>query len=640
MIALRFQRNEILIEGDTGESADVLLLPLHRLHFRSLNGTLEAAERRWRIPIAGDAENVIHSVLDHLTKYGLPYRLDEQCQSILDSRQERQQNFQELLSAGRTVKRKPITASVKANLVKSLLPEFSRPLTNLQLWAVHHLLAIENAANFSVPGSGKTSVVLACYHILRKTGVINAMLVIGPASCFDPWEQEFEKCFGRKPRSLRLAGNNRSRRRELLALSGKYELILTTYHSAARDVADLGGLLSRRPVMLILDESHYVKRPQGGILADAVLALSHHAKRRIILSGTPMPNSLADLWSQITFLWPTQLPLGSSDDYLQQIQQKDIRPVIRHVSSSISPLFFRTTKSQLKLPRPQFKILRCNMSPLQKRIYLGIAERFLAQVREAPRDRDALRQWRRARAIRLLQVASNPALLHKRCDDFSLPPLDLSNVNLGEAIEHYAKYEMPTKFSTACNLLRKICGTGRKAILWSSFVQNLNMLASELRNLNPVVIHGAVPYLSDDEDEFSREKMIHRFKNDSECRLLIANPAACAESISLHMVCHDAIYLDRSFNCAHYLQSLDRIHRLGLPEGTATAYYLLIATDSVDEVVHARLKDKLKNMRSVIEGDLPGQVPGYWSEDLGDEENVDHAQVEEHIRRLFSTRER
>jgi len=169
--------------------------------------------------------------------------------------------------------------------------------------------------------------VLACYHLLRKEGVINALLVIGPASCFDPWEQEFEKCFDRKPKSLRLAGNVRSRRRELLALSGRYELILTTYHSAARDVLDLGGLLSRRPFMLVLDESHYIKRPQGGILADAVLALSHHAKRRVILTGTPMPNSLADLWSQITFLWPTQLPLGTSDDYLRQIQQTNVRSV-------------------------------------------------------------------------------------------------------------------------------------------------------------------------------------------------------------------------------------------------------------------------------------------------------------------------
>jgi SNF2 family DNA or RNA helicase len=155
-----------------------------------------------------------------------------------------------------------------------------------------------------------------------------------------------------------------------------------------------------------------------------------------------------------------------------------------------------------------------------------------------------------------------------------------------------------------------------------------------LRELNPVVIHGAVPYLSVDEDEFSREELIRSFRNDPECRVLIANPAACAESISLHTVCHHAVYLDRSFNCAHYLQSLDRIHRLGLPKETTTSYYLLIAT------VHARLKDKLKNMRSVIEGDLPGQMPGYWSDDLGDEENVDDAQVEEHIRRLFSTRER
>ncbi len=147
-------------------------------------------------------------------------------------------------------------------------------------------------------------------------------------------------------------------------------------------------------------------------------------------------------------------------------------------------------------------------------------------------------------------------------------------------------------------------------------------------------------YHNTDSEDLNRESLIKRFKLDKECRVLIANPAACAESISLHTACHDAIYLDRSFNCAHYLQSLDRIHRLGLSSSVKTCYHILLAEETVDEVVHNRLKVKMQTMRQVLEGDLPRSIPGYWSDDLGEEENVDLTAVEKHIKSLLPVRER
>jgi SNF2 family DNA or RNA helicase len=192
----------------------------------------------------------------------------------------------------------------------------------------------------------------------------------------------------------------------------------------------------------------------------------------------------------------------------------------------------------------------------------------------------------------------------------------------------------------ACKLVREICRDGEKAIIWSTFVHNLEMLAIHLSDLGTVVVHGGVPYVALGEEDFSREILISKFRNDPECRLLIANPAACAESISLHQVCHHAVYLDRSFNCAHYLQSQDRIHRLGLSKSQKTCYYLLQSTGSIDEVVHKRLREKMRAMREVIESDLPGRVPGYWSEDLGEEEVVDFQSVEEHIKGILLPGER
>jgi SNF2 family DNA or RNA helicase len=86
--------------------------------------------------------------------------------------------------------------------------------------------------------------------------------------------------------------------------------------------------------------------------------------------------------------------------------------------------------------------------------------------------------------------------------------------------------------------------------------------------------------------------------------LLIANPAACAESISLHKVCGEAVYLDRTFNCAHFLQSKDRIHRVGLDRTDKVNYYYFICDGSIDEVVDRRLVDKERRMLELLEQDL------------------------------------
>ena len=74
-----------------------------------------------------------------------------------------------------------------------------------------------------------------------------------------------------------------------------------------------------------------------------------------------------------------------------------------------------------------------------------------------------------------------------------------------------------------------------------------------------------MPKDEEDDPSDNREIRIENFKTESDCNLLIANPASLAESVSLHKSCHNAIYLDRTYNGGHYMQSLERIHRIGIP---------------------------------------------------------------------------
>mgnify|MGYP001391321393 CR=1 FL=1 len=107
------------------------------------------------------------------------------------------------------------------------------------------------------------------------------------------------------------------------------------------------------------------------------------------------------------------------------------------------------------------------------------------------------------------------------------------------------------------------------------------------------------------EVEETREKIRNEFVNPkSGLDILIANPAACSESISLHKTCHNAIYYDLSYNCAQYLQSLDRIHRVGGSEKQEAYYYYLQYEDTIEPDILKNLKRKAKKMYEIIDGDF------------------------------------
>ncbi|MEQ1811071.1 MAG: hypothetical protein ABL889_14155 [Terricaulis sp.] len=99
---------------------------------------------------------------------------------------------------------------------------------------------------------------------------------------------------------------------------------------------------------------------------------------------------------------------------------------------------------------------------------------------------------------------------------------------------------------------------------------------------------------------------MRRFHVDPSCQVLIANPAAAGEGISLHTVCHNAIYADRSYVSTHYLQSIDRIHRLGLLPGTETNIFVYRSkappeVGSIDLSVSRRLTEKIRNMQQLLD---------------------------------------
>ncbi|MGR3448957.1 MAG: helicase-related protein [Paracoccus sp. (in: a-proteobacteria)] len=146
---------------------------------------------------------------------------------------------------------------------------------------------------------------------------------------------------------------------------------------------------------------------------------------------------------------------------------------------------------------------------------------------------------------------------------------------------------------------RSLAREGKKVLIWSTFVENVEHIASSLQDLGAVNIHGGVD-AGDENDDDTREGKIRLFHDDPNVMVMVANPAAAGEGISLHTICHHAIYLDRNFNAAQYLQSENRIHRLGLPPDQGTTIEIAECIGSVDETVRQRLEFKVGQMAAAL----------------------------------------
>jgi SNF2 family DNA or RNA helicase len=178
-------------------------------------------------------------------------------------------------------------------------------------------------------------------------------------------------------------------------------------------------------------------------------------------------------------------------------------------------------------------------------------------------------------------------------------------------LNYHESEVVPAKFDVVKDMLNEMLSQDQKVIIWCTFIQNIKSLQSYLANNGIVseLLYGAVPTDTEDTSDeiMTREKIIKEFhREDSAFKVIIANPFAVAESISLHKACHNAIYLERTFNAANFIQSKDRIHRVGLEDDIMTNYYYIVSEDSIDETVHSRLIEKERRMLELIESrDIP-----------------------------------
>jgi len=605
-----------------------LLSGTHRIHFVNVLG-FEVSDAPSGYVLKKSANpSLLVDIVDYLKAQGATPSPNKAARESLEAFHALLGDLVDAADAGKAVKASPpITLGI---------PQLKRTLKSYQVPAVAHAIAVKNAANFSVPGSGKTTIALGVFSSLRAVKTVEKLVVVGPRSSFLPWEEEFEACFRRPPQSIRISGS-KSQRLKLYRKAEAAEMVLISYQMATNDSERLGRFLRQFKSLLVLDESHNIKRLEGGTWAPTLVSLGMCATRRMILTGTPAPNSVHDLWSQMTFLWPRPPILGSMDEFKSRTASEGTGS-LESVRREIFPFYWRIRKADLDLPPARFRRIRLGLRKYQDAIYRVLAAKVLSEVVKAAPVRAKLRAWRTARMVRLLQAATNPSLLTKHSIEFQVPPLTAAGLPVDELIVDYHKYETPVKLEFAVRLARSLIAKNEKVIIWTSFIHNIRTLDHSLVDLQPRIVYGDVPKDQSEDVEFNRERMLQDFKSGN-FPLLIANPSACAESVSLHNACRHAIYLDRTFNGAHFMQSIDRIHRVGMDPNKKVQYYLLLAKGTIDEVIDLRLSEKVEQLRRLLEGDISVLNLDYETAEFTEEseEEGDFSALVEQLQRITNT---
>ncbi len=436
----------------------------------------------------------------------------------------------------------------------------TKPLPH-QVEAIQYVATHDSIPLFDEQGLGKSKIIIdaLCQNLRDKE--IDGAIIVCKKTLLYMWRNEISKHSNLL--SIVLDGAKRQRGRSLITFGQFY---IVNYETLIQELELVGLLMRHKSFALVLDESQRIKNPESKT-AQALLSLRGLASKRIIITGTPIANRPEDLWAQFYFLDGGTL-LGS--DYaafkkrfevpLKGVQE--LRPFeheLEELREKIQRVAIRRTKEVLELPEKIYETIQVELAPKQKRMYETARSEMYVEVSNL--QGESIEQQidnYLVKLLRLTQIASNPALLDRSYD------------------------EIPSKFVALDKLIKEIIDTREKVIVWTSFTDNVRSLRNRYKEHGSQMLFGEVPIIE-------RNKIVEKFMQDEDCKVLIANPAAAKEGLTLTSA-NNAIYLDRNFKMDDYLQSQDRIHRIG--QERRCKIVKLQAAGTVDEYTDEILEKK------------------------------------------------
>lgn len=425
---------------------------------------------------------------------------------------------------------------------------------------------------FDEQGAGKTVSVIYAFDRLVDLNRIDLMVVVAPKSMVGEWASAIGQFMGDTYKVEIIEGGAAERARKV---DSGADVIVLNYEAVA-SIRDLLVLrLRRNPnrALLVADESFAVKNPQARRTQDLVSIRDWFA-RVWLLCGTPAPNTAHDIVAQVSMV---DFGITFADTNIPKDRAEAV-PVVREALDTRA-VYLRNLKVDVlpDLPERSFTRLTVPLAPVQAQLYESALGTLIKEV-EALDDEQFLKQLGSylARRMALLRITSNPA----------------------GVFDNYV--ELPAKLDALDGLVgRLVEHDGEKLVIWSCFTASLDAIVRRYQHLGAVRYDGAVTSIA------GRRDAVHRFQNDPETRIFVANPAAAGAGLTLHAARY-AVYESFTNQAAHYLQSLDRLHRRG--QNRKVEYFVLLADGTIEPSEFDSLIRKEERARDLLGDVVPEPV--------------------------------
>lgn len=423
---------------------------------------------------------------------------------------------------------------------------------------------------FDEQGTGKTVTLIAAFDVLVERGLTDTLLVVAPKSMIAEWRQEFGRFTGDLYKVLVAEGDRRAKAQ---AFFSGADVVVVNYETLLTLGDELVRLACRTRLALAIDESFNVKNPEAS-RSQAAARVREWCTHAFVLCGTPAPNSAADIVAQFDLVDFGHTFTGLKLDNDRTVAAGQVRDRLDRRG-----LYVRNVKSVVlpDLPPKSFTEVEVDLAPQQRAAYDAALNDLILDLQRVD-DETYARQIQSflERRAALLRICADPAPL--------IPGYD----------------ELPAKIVALDDLLGHLVGElDEKVVVWSFYRSSLDRIAARYAEMGLVRIDGSIS------DPAERRQAVRRFQEDPAVSIFLGNPAAAGAGLTLHSARY-AVYESLSNQAAHYVQSLDRIHRRG--QDRDVRYVTLIARGTVEEVEYARLRQKADAQADLL-GDPPAQAP-------------------------------
>ena len=477
-----------------------------------------------------------------------------------------------------------------SNLVGGTLKEYQ--IKGLQ-WMISLYNNNLNGILADEMGLGKTIQTISLItYLIQKKGQTGPFLVIVPLSTLTNWNSEFEKWAPTVSRIVYKGPPNQRKNQQQQIRYGNFQVLLTTYEFIIKDRPVLSKV---KWLHMIVDEGHRMKNAQSKL--SSTITQYYHTRYRLILTGTPLQNNLPELWALLNFVLPSIFKsVKSFDEWFNtpfantggqdtmSLSEEESLLVIRRLHKVLRPFLLRRLKKDVEkdLPDKQERVIKCNFSALQAKLYKQLVTHNKIMVNDASGKKTGMRGLSNM-LMQLRKLCNHPFVFE-----------DVENQMNPNLVNNDMLWRTAGKFELLDRILPKFEKTGHRVLMFFQMTQIMNIMEDFLRMRGITFLRLDGSTKADDRSELL--KQFNAPNSPFFCFLLSTR----AGGLGLNLQTADTVIIyDSDWNPHQDLQAQDRAHRIG--QKNEVRILRLISSNSVEEKILERAQYKLDMDGKVIQ---------------------------------------